>query len=102
MKNILLLSKERWNEYELNLLILSDPVNDDQSIIEQIVSQKLDDYIENYSEHLMKLNIKTLYNIFNHQDRKITKNDLAYEFIQQHYFQNGDSSIFILLKFIDI
>ena len=102
MKDLLISSKEKWNEYELNIHALNDPSINDKKYVEQNVAENLDGYIENYSEPLMSLKIQTLYNIFSHKDKKLSKNDRVYELIQQHYLKNQESSIFVLLQFIDM
>lgn len=101
MQEFLSSTKSNWSEYEQNIFILNDPMINDKSIIEQQVAQNLDDYIENQGERLMRLNIQTLYNIFNHKNKKFTKHDRTYELIHQRYNENQDGNIFILLRFIE-
>ncbi|KAK8875598.1 hypothetical protein M9Y10_005767 [Tritrichomonas musculus] len=97
MENLLELSKENWNTYEQNLYILSIPSKIDKSQIEQIVSEDLDEYLEKYGKELMNLSIQTLINIFNNEQRKLTKHNLAYELIVKYYEETKKDNIFVLL-----
>lgn len=93
--------KKNWNKFELNLYLLNDPKITDKFMIEQNVSENLDDYILNYSSQLMNVNIQSLLNIFRNPNKKFTEFNKAYNAIRQHFLLTNDDSIFILLQEID-
>ena len=55
-----------------------------------------DEFLDKHSNEMSKININSLYNIFNHKERKLTNHDLAYRFITEN---NGQ--FLILLQSID-
>lgn len=64
MQDLIKAAKLQWNQYERNLDMLSSNSTSDKHIVEEDVSQNLDEYIEKYGKSLMNLNIQTLHNIF--------------------------------------
>lgn len=49
----------------------------------------------------MKLPIQSLFNIFNHPERKLTKHNLAYNLIKIEFIRSNDQNIFVLLPSLD-
>ena len=49
-----------------------------RSDYEEQISEKFNEYLEHHGIEMMKLPFQTLYNIFNHQKRKLTNHNLAY------------------------
>ena len=62
---------------------------------------KLDDYIENYGDILMKLPIQTLHIVFNHKKRNLTNHNDAYEMINKYFERTTEKNVFILLESLD-
>lgn len=100
LREIIENKKKIFGEYLVNLNFLQNK-GTDLSSCEEEIARKLDDYLEKYGKTLMKSPIQSLFNIFNHQHRKLKQHNLAYELIQQHYEETNDSNIFILLKTLD-
>lgn len=69
--------------------------------IEEEIAQNLDEYLINSGEILMKSPIQSLHRIFKHKKCQLTNHNLAYELIKQQYENSHDSTIFILLDFLD-
>lgn len=90
--------KSEFGEYFVNLNGLK---NEDSSIYEEQIAKKLDDYLEGYSELLMQLDIQILHRIFNHEERRLTKHDLAYEMIKRQFEVSNNFEVFVLLDSLD-
>lgn len=90
--------KSEFGEYFVNLNGLK---NEDSSIYEEQIAKKLDDYLEGYSELLMQSDIQTLHRIFNHEERRLTKHDLAYEMIKRQFEVSNNFEVFVLLDSLD-
>ena len=88
-------------EYLVNLNGLHNTNSSDVSFYEEQIAIKLDDYLLKYGQILMDSSIQSLFNIFNHKKRKMTKNDLAYELIIDCFERKNNPDIFILLESID-
>lgn len=80
--------------------ILNDNSILDKSEIENMISQNLDYYFDNYSEQLMNTSTQSLYNIL-YKNKDILNQNKIYEFIQNYYQRNNDSNVFVLLKLIN-
>lgn len=72
-----------------------------QSCYEEIISKNLDEYLERYGAEMMKLPTQTLFNIFNHQQRKLANHNLAYSLIQIEFKRSKNSAIFVLIQCLD-
>lgn len=90
--------KSEFGEYFVNLNGLK---NEDSSIYEEQIAKKLDDYLEGYSELLMQSDIQILHRIFNHEERRLTKHDLAYEMIKRQFEVSNNFEVFVLLDSLD-
>lgn len=88
-------------EYLVNLNGLQNKKSSDVSFYEEQIAVKLDDYLLKYGQNLMDSPIQSLFNIFNHKKRKMTKNDLAYELIIDCFERKKNSDVLILLESID-
>lgn len=91
----------QFGEYLVNLNGLKDTKNVNHSIYTEKVAMKLDDYIENYGDILMKLPIQTLHIVFNHKKRNLTNHNDAYEMINKYFERTNDRNVFILLESLD-
>lgn len=101
LNEIIQSTKNSWDKCELNLYLLNDPKIKDKRMIEQTVSQNLDEYVNNYGSQLMTVNFRSLLNIFNDPNKKLTEHNKAYTLIKQCYEDTMNESIFILLSKID-
>ena len=72
----------------------------DKSPTEEDIAVHLDYYLIQNGEKLLNSPINSLYNIFSHPRRRLTKHNLAYELIHEHS-RKKDKNISILLPFID-
>lgn len=98
----LLIKIQKTKESYINVLkLLKDETNKDKSSFEEIISQNLDDYLENCGEQLLSLPIQSLCRIFNNKNRQLTKQNLCYQLIKSHFEQTNDSNIFVLLLSLD-
>lgn len=68
--------------------------------IERIISLHLDDYINNLSHDLGKVDINSLFNIFYHEERILKDHDKAYKFIIDTS-KTQTNHIFVLLGSLD-
>ncbi|KAK8839706.1 hypothetical protein M9Y10_031410 [Tritrichomonas musculus] len=75
--------------------------NENRSDYEKQISENLDNYLDNYGPEIMKLPIQSLFNIFNHPERKLTKHNLAYNLIKIEFIRSNDQNIFVLLPSLD-
>ena len=109
MSDIVSEKKRELGEYFINLNGLRPELQEesenakDVSYYEGEIAKKLDDYVSDrsYGCELMKSPIQSLFNIFNHSERRLTRQDDAYELIKDHFGRTGDSRIFILLDSLD-
>lgn len=90
--------KEEFGEYLVNLNGLHSK---NSLFYEEQIASNLDEYLEKYGQELMKKPVQSLFNVFNHEKRRLTKHDLAYELIKQHHESTNDFDIFILLDKLD-
>ena len=90
--------KEEFGEYLVNLNCL---YSKNSLFYEEQIASNLDEYLEKYGQELMKKPVQSLFNVFNHEKRRLTKHDLAYELIKQHHESTNDFDIFILLDKLD-
>lgn len=90
---------KEFGEFKVNLNGIQN--NQDSSYYEEQIAQKLDYNLEKYRKELMDLPIQTLYRIFNHPNRNLTKHDLAYEVIKHEIEKKNNSNIVILLNLLD-
>lgn len=74
----------------LNAAIRSDEVNKDYC--EEFISENLDIYLAFYEDKMSEIPIQTLYNIFNHEKRKLNDQDLAYQFIKKNETKSQDDN----------
>ena len=91
------------NEYEKDLIALTDSKTENKSLIEEKISKHLDDYLENCGEQLMQLPMKSLINIFNNKSRLLKNQNLAYQLIiqQSKTKKSTDLSMYCLLPYLD-
>ena len=101
MQTILDQAKNNFDECQQNLYILKYFKETDTNSIEQKIASNLDKYIERYGDELMSLEISILYNIFNSENKKLSKQNEAYELIKKHYLKNKNDDIFILISCLD-
>lgn len=93
--------EDTFDEYEKNLIKLKDDSLNDKFLIEQVVSRKLDIYLNKYPKELMSLPIQQLYRLFNNSECKIYNQKQAYQLIISKYQETNNRDIFILLPFLD-
>ena len=102
LMNELIESKElEFGKSDQHLIILFDKHNPNTAKCEEIISQNLDFYLEQYPNEMMQVEIASLCNIFNHKKRKLIDHNLAFSFINNYSIQNNDPNIFILLPLLD-
>lgn len=94
-------TKNSWDKCELNLYLLNDPKIKDKRMIEQTVSQNLEELVNNYGSQLMTADIQSLLNIFNDPNKKFAEHNKGYTLIKQCYEDTMNESVFILLSKID-
>lgn len=75
--------KDEYGEYLIYINGLRYCSTQKVNEYEENIAKKLDEYIDKYGSTLMKIPIQSLYNIFNHKNRQLTKHDEAYELINQ-------------------
>lgn len=77
----------------------------DKPTYERYISQRLDDFLKKYPNEMYTVPINSLYNIFNHRDRKLNNQDMAYKFITNALIPEGNvnfnNNFFILLESLD-
>lgn len=101
LSHIIEQKKEQLGEFMINLNGILNHQSNDTSYYEKEIAAKLDIYIENYNETLMKLPIHALFNIFYHKQRILTNHNQAYEQIIKYFKTTQNPSIFILLDSLD-
>lgn len=101
MKNLIISVEDEINECLDDIKILGDPNVPDKSLIEEKISQNTDHYLDLCGEKLLEFSLNSIYNIFFKGSTKLTKNNLCYELIKQHYENHNDLKIFILLQFLN-
>lgn len=98
------------NLYKISILIniTKSNTNFDKSKIEKYISQNLDIFLEKYETQMYKIPYDSLYNIFYHNERKLSQHSLAYQFLTQKIVESVDideeeiqSKLFILLGSLD-
>ena len=93
--------RDFFNNISKIISSISDKSVTDNSSAEHSISKVLDDVIEYYSDELMNLPIQSLYNIFNSNDCNFTSHERLYDLILNHFENNKDYEICMLLQFID-
>lgn len=101
MNNLINSIQDTVDYYLHNIDIFNDHSVKDKSQIENMISLQLDEYIMNCGEQLLFIPIQSLYRIFNNNKRYLTKQNLCYYLIKQHYEKTKNSNIFVLLKCLD-
>lgn len=101
MQTILDQAKNNFDECQQNLYILKYFKETDTNSIEQKIASNLDKYVERYGDELMSLEISMLYNIFNSENKKLSKQNEVYELIKKHYAKNKNDNIFVLISCLD-
>lgn len=91
-------NKNKLNEPEINLSNLRNPRIANKSHIEENINKNLD----NYGEELFRLPIHSLYNIFNHPERKLTIFNQFYQLIRNITDQTQNFNLYVLLPSINI
>ena len=94
-------AKNNFDECQQNLYILKYFKETDTNSIEQKIASNLDKYVERYGDELMSLEISMLYNIFNSENKKLSKQNEVYELIKKHYAKNKNDNIFVLISCLD-
>lgn len=69
----------------------------DKSLHEEILAKNLDFILQNNDDEFFKLNLASLFNIFNHPNRKLFDHNLAYRLIIEHYEQSINNTPFVIL-----
>lgn len=95
-------NENKLNELEINLSNLRNPRIANKSHIEENIIKNLDNYIFNYGEELFRLPIHSLYNIFNHPERKLTIFNQFYQLIRNITDQTQNFNLYVLLPSINI
>lgn len=85
----------------INITNIQQKSEEDLNIYEEEIALKLDEYLQKHGEFLMKSPIQSLFNIFNHQKRKMKDHNMAYEMIKRGFEITNDPNIFILLESLD-
>ena len=85
MRNLIISVEDEINEYLDDIIILEDPRVLNKSFVEEKISQNIDLYLDLCGEKLLKSPVNSIYNIFFKGSAKLTKNNLSYHLIKQHY-----------------
>ena len=101
LKELIDSKMELWGEYLIHLNGLNERNNKELSLHEEQITKNLDYYLENYGEQVMNKPIQSLFNIFNHKQRNLTKFNIAYELIKIQSRKSNNSEVFILLPSLD-
>lgn len=101
ISKIVQIKREEYGQILNNINALMQSTLFDKSDLEHHISQNLDIYLELYGDEFMKIPIQSLYNIFSYKDRNFSSDNQLYELIQSHFQKTNDSTIFILLQFIN-
>ena len=72
----------------------------DTSFLEKVISTNLEFYITNHPELLASLDVETLYNIFNNQERFVRDENIAAQFILES-IENGKEEFAVLLSTVN-
>lgn len=85
----------------LNLLLSRE--KEDKSQIEKDIAEDLDFYLDRYKEKMSQVPETSLYNIFNHESRKLNNHNAAYQFIIENINKNNENkrSFCILIATLD-
>lgn len=101
LQDIIENKKKEFGEYLINLNAFFITNNQNLPYYEEQIAIKLDEYLAKYGNELMKIKINSLYNIFNHKQRKLLDHNLAYDVICQYFNKTKNYDIFILLDSLD-
>lgn len=96
------LSQEQFQPffYLNNIINLYTNPNVDKCAIENIIAKNLDHCLTNFPNEIKNIQINSLYNIFNHPEKNLKDQDMAYTFIATVGTQD-QKSFFILLETLD-
>lgn len=89
------------DEYEKDLVSLTDSKTENKSLIEDNISKHLEDYLENSGEQLPK---KSIINIFINKSRLLKNENLTDQLIiqQSKTKRNANLSMNFLLLYLDV
>lgn len=100
MRSLFVSIEDDTNECLNDIEFLQDPNNKDRYLIEEKISQNLDNVLNLCGEKFLESPINSVYNIFS-KSKSQFNHDRAYYLINQHYKNHKDKNIFILISTFD-